>query len=491
MQFLRFTKYIALSAALGFLSSCDDFLDVNASPNAVLVAPASNVLVSAQTQMGFLMGSDIHRYTSLFVQQNAGQGGASVQTVNYDTYNISATDVNNLWRSNIYGGALADMQKLNEQTTGTSPAYSGIAKLMQAYTFSVTTDAFGDIPFTDALKFGENVKPVYDKSADVYTKLIPLIDDGIADLDKASALTPTTDDLIYGGALAKWKKFGNTLKLRLYLHYSNKLSATVNPGFATLLAKGPATFMQDNTDNFQLTFDAVAGKTNPINQFETSRLNNFFPSATLVELMNAKTDPRRPSYFTVYTATDGSFTGYRGVANGTGVNLSTNFSRINTFLRGARTGTGVQDYTGDAPIRMLTFAEYNFILAEYYLRTGDVVNAQAKLNAGVTASMQMAGVAAADITAYLGKLTPLTALSAQSLRTIIEEKYVANYGVAVEPWSDWRRTGYPALTPVSNGVLKQIPRILPYSDLERVANRENTPARTDLTTASVFWDPGL
>jgi hypothetical protein len=103
--------------------------------------------------------------------------------------------------------------------------------------------------------------------------------------------------------------------------------------------------------------------------------------------------------------------------------------------------------------------------------------------------MDAAGVAAADATAYLTSLTARTT-PANLLQTIIEEKFVANYGVAVEPWTDWRRTGFPALTLASNAVVQQIPRILPYPDLERVTNPTNTPERTELTTPGVFWDPG-
>jgi hypothetical protein len=486
MQLSRFTKYVAFTAALGLFSACDDFLDINNSPNAVLVAPPNNVLVGAESHLGFLMGSDLHRYTALFVQQFAGQGGAGVQPVDYDRYNITPTDMNNVWRTAIYGSAQADLQKLIEQTQATSPVYAGISKLMQAFLYGVTADSFGDIPFTEALKFADNPQPIYTPSQDVYSGLITLIDDAVADLDKASVLRPSADDLIYGGDIVKWKKFANTLKLRLYLHYYPKLSSTASSNLATLLSQPATAFMTSNADNFQLAFEAVAGKTNPINQFETSRANQFFPSTTLVNMMNAKSDPRRPFYFTESPAGQ-----YTGAGNGTGyLGVNTAFSRIGTFLRGAKTGTGAQEYAGDAPIRMLTYSEYNFILAEYYLRSGNVALAQTKLNDAITASMQMAGVSTAAINTYIAS-RPALATAATPLQGIIEEKFVANYGVAVEPWSDWRRTGFPALTPVSiNPVLTQIPRILPYSDVERTANPINTPARTDLTAPSVFWDPG-
>lgn len=487
MRFFRFTKYVAFTAMLGLLGACDNFLDVNQSPNDVLVAPETNVLVAAESHLGFLMGSDIHRYSSLFVQQFSGQGGSGVQAAEYDRYNVTATDMNNVWRFNIYGSALADMQTLITQTQTTSPHYAGISKIMQAFLYSITVDSWGDIPISNALQFAGNIQPTYDSSEEAYTQIFALIDSGLADLDKQSTFSPSADDLIYGGSLPKWRRFANTLKLRLYLHYLPKAQQTVDPNFAALISRG----MTSNEDNFQLAFAAAANNENPIHQFEGRRPNQFFPSSTLVGLMNTNLDPRRPFYFTESPAAGQ----YTGAGNGTGVVgvPATNFSRMHVYLRGAATTTTAANgnvtttYTGAAPIRMLTFAEHNLILAEYYQRTGNVAAARTSLEAGVRASLTLAGVAEAAANTYVTALLARTT-SDNLLQTIIEEKFVANYGVAVEPWTDWRRTGFPVLTPAANAAVPAIPRILPYSDLERVANPANTPARADLTTPAVFWD---
>ncbi|SDY09060.1 SusD/RagB family nutrient-binding outer membrane lipoprotein [Hymenobacter psychrophilus] len=495
MRFPPFTKYAAFALSLGLLGSCDNFLDINQSPNAVLAAPAANVLVAAQSHLGFLMGSDIHRFSSLFVQQFSGQGGSGVQTAEYDRYNVTATDLNNAWRAGIYGGALADMQKLIEQTQTTSPKYAGISKIMQAYLFSVTTDAFGDIPYTDALKFAGNVQPGYDPSQQIYANLITLIDAGVKDLDGESVDKPGADDLVYGGDLAKWRRLANTLKLRLYIHYYPNKSGEINSQLAALVAQAvqtPGNFITTNADNFQVAFESAANRQNPIDQFERQRPNTFFPSSTLVTLMNQKADPRRPFYFTPSPApAPPAPDQYTGAGNGTGVAgpPNTAFSRMHVYLRGPLAPGSTTNYTGSAPIRMLTAAEHFLILAEYYTRTGNLAAARTNYESGVRASMTNAGVAPASITTYLAAVPAFTAGTA--LRQIIEEKFVANYGVAVEPWTDWRRTGFPQLAPAANDVTNGvIPRILPYSDLERVANPGNTPVRANLTTPSVFWDPG-
>ncbi|GAA3988558.1 SusD/RagB family nutrient-binding outer membrane lipoprotein [Hymenobacter antarcticus] len=490
---MRAFKLFALAAAgatsLGLFASCEKFLDINQNPNAVLVAPASNLLVAAETSLGFLMGSDLHRYTSLIVQQFSGQGGSGIQTAEYDRYNITPTDINNVWRGAIFAGSLADMQKLIDQTQDSSPKYAGIAKITKAFLFSVTTDAFGDIPFTEALQFDKNFAPKYDASATVYAGIIALLNDGISDIKKSSILTPSNDDLIYGGDMAKWERMANTLKLRLYLHSFPKVNATSNADFAALLAAPASIFLRNNADNFLMRFEAIPNRNNPIDQFEKSRNNTFFPSATFVNLMNAKNDPRRPVYLTSLAAPS---LPYVGAANGTGVTVvAANFSRMNTYLRGnvIPGGTGFNNFDGNAPVRMLTFAEYNLILAEYYARTGNLTLAQTSFAAGIRASMTDAGVsdeiATPNITTYIASRPVLTA--ANAIQSIVEEKFIANYGVAVEPWTDYRRTGFPTLIVPVNSSISAILRVLPYSDLERTSN-PNTPARPNLTTPTVFWD---
>ncbi len=214
-------------------------------------------------------------------------------------------------------------------------------------------------------------------------------------------------------------------------------------------------------------------------------------------MMATKLDPRRPFYFTSYPAGPGPYTNqgtYKGAVStdATGVG----YSRIHTYLRGAllsddgtRTGSGLKatslTYDGKAPLRMLTFAEYNFIMAEAIMQYGATGTASTYYQAGVTASMQAAGVSAANIATYIATLT------APTLQTLIEEKFVASYGVCTEPWTDWRRTGFPAITVNPAAVAAGnniIPRILIYPLSEQQVNQANVPDRASMSVSGVFWD---
>jgi Starch-binding associating with outer membrane len=483
------------------LTSCDKNLDINTSPNALTAAPIQNVLTNITVNVGFSGGSDIHRFTALWVQQFAGQGAAGTQNLEYERYNIQSTDLNNLW-SSFYATILPDCDYIIANSAG-SPHYSGIAKVIKAYVFSRMVDMWGDIPFSEALKGTLITAPKYDDDAGIYPQLITMINEGIADLGQAtSAASPGTNETIYGGNRPKWIKFANTLKLRLFLRTSEINPAQTKTNIDALIASGGSNFILANADNFQMPFVNATNAQNPIDQFEVRRLDQFFPHKTLVDMMNTRTDPRRAFYFTPYPYNSSPAT-YRGALPGEIQSWA--YSRAHVFLRGTQTRAGVMStaapntggtpssgansitYTGDAPIRMLTFAEYNFIRAEAALRFASPGSAQTFFTDGITASMQAAGVSAPDIATYLAANGTLSGTPAQQLQRIIEEKYVANYGVSLEPFNDYRRTGYPVLSPSPTSILAGgIPSIYYYPQSE-VNSNPNTSQKLTLFE-KVFWD---
>ena len=92
------------------------------------------------------------------------------------------------------------------------------ATIWRVYIFSYLTDLWGDIPYSEALQglLGEEgtITPVYDTQQDVYIALI-------AELEAANSLLTNSSlnfgsgDLLFGGDPMAWKKFGNSLKLRI------------------------------------------------------------------------------------------------------------------------------------------------------------------------------------------------------------------------------------------------------------------------------------
>lgn len=485
-----------------FMSGCQKYLDINNDPDRQKEnkIPMAQVLTSVTLNIGFTAGSDVQRYTGLLMQQYSGQTtGGETQTQAYEKYLIQATDLNNLF-SSLYATTLNDIELVIKAANAEgSPHYAGVAKLLKAFTYQLAVDVWGDQPYSEAQGMVNNLFPKYDDDAAIYDELIKLIDEGIADINQAASISsPGTNSTIYSGSFAtkkaNWLKFANTLKLRLHIHLSKLNKADAVAKITALVNANPG-FMAANADNFEHPFLNEARRQNPIHQFELNRTNYIFANKFIVDMMNTKADPRRASYFTTFPANSGN---YKGAAAGDVA--SQLYSRIHTYLRGTTTNvgpalangswnpTGVNSisYNGAAAMKMLTYAEYNFIRAEAALY-GAPGDAQDFFTAGITASMKDAGVSDPDIATYLAANGTLAGSDDDKLRQIIGEKYVANYGVAVETWTDWRRTGYPEISIVSNAILNGIPRSLLYPQSEIDLNT-NAPAQKADMLERVFWD---
>lgn len=569
---LRYIKIALLFSGIVAVSSCKKKMDINYDPDRLpeFNDPTPQLLTSAQVNLGFEGGSDLFRYTTLIMQQMSGLASSPNQTYDYYRYNITGSDENNVW-SSIFATTLSDLELIIKRGTvaPASPYYTGIAKILKAYEYSLVVDVWGDVPYTEAQQLTANTQPKYDDDATIYPKLITLLSDAITELNATSSnLTPGSNSVIYTGTYAtiksNWIKLANTLKLRLLLHYSK-----LNPAFCvaqiTALVNTPGiTFFASNADNFSMTFFDIANQRNPISAFEVSRPGYLYADQRMLNLMNPKNDPRRPYYFTSFpyagiplpinvttsaptaagtnvlqfSSTTGIAVGMRisgtnipantfaTIVTPTSVTLSNNvtgagvgggallvvapesfvgvsaaappaaannaYSRIHVFLRGAISPTNTATtpgflYTGAARQRMMTYAEYCFIRAEAALM-GAPGSAQAFYTAGITASMQEVGVADVDMNNYLAANGTLAGTPAQMLQQIIEEKYIASFGVSVEPWTDWRRTGFPVITPPTSGVLNFVPRTLFYPQSEIDLNPNNPGQKGADLQSRVFWD---
>ncbi|MBX2969771.1 MAG: SusD/RagB family nutrient-binding outer membrane lipoprotein [Cyclobacteriaceae bacterium] len=510
-------------------SSCSSWLDDNISPNNLSSVPVTQLLPSMLGQFGFAMGgSDLFRYSAIWSQQITAQNGR--QTESYSLYNLADSEVNGVWRTTLYAGILADAEEILKRDPATThPRYFGMAKFIKAFTYSVLVDFWGDIPFSEALQGVSNTQPAIDDDAAVYPQLITLLDQAIVDFKATSGLiAPAADDYVYGGNAAKWIKAANVLKLRMYLKMANV--ATFNTAtISTFITNTPAAeFMESIADDYQQPFVAsLSGRMNPAHQFIVSRTDDICSSSTIINLMNAKADPRRMNYFTpapfspaLYSTPPTGTDGYVGLLPGNGNGgVNNGLSRLHRFVRGAVTtaaasipagptlGVTGLAYDGSAPANILTYAEYNFIRAELALRYSAPVAPKASVEEwyreGITASILDAShpakpLVAADATAYLDADPDgdtftngtLHGTQEEQLRQIIEEKYVANFMVTGEAWCDWRRTGYPLLqllAPALNpGNNNKVPRSIVYPQQEVDANPKLSQKPN--MSVRVFWD---
>ena len=481
-------KFIWAALITPLIFGCNKFVDVNQNPNNPLSVPPSTVLPTTTLGIAFANANALGQVTSLLMQYNAGSANQAAN--NYDIFDID-NQLDNQWNSEIYGsaGTLNNLQTLIEQNQATNPAYSGIAKLEKAYIISIATDLWGDVPYSQAgqgLKFPQ---PRFDKQEDIYQgnttlgiqSLFDLVKEGIADLDKPSTLKPGNDDLVYKGDLAKWKRVGNSLLLKFALTISNR-----NPTLAKSTIESVLTgnnYINSNLLDFEVPFGTTQGNQNPHYSFNNvNRTTDMMLSSRFLALSRSLNDTVRLAKF--YTKPTGNFV---AIANGSTQTQTpppqANRSRYNVYITGA---------SGEAPVRLLTNFQVQFILAESALILGTPGDPNAYYQAGIRANMLKVGMTPAEVDAYFADnpgVVTLSGTTEQKRAQIITQKYIALVGNAIESYNDYRRTGYPVLTLPLNTTGDNpnvIPKRLPYTPNELTRN-PMAPNPRPKTDVKVWW----
>jgi len=170
-------KAVIIFSGIVMTVSCKKYLDINQDPDRIPAsnAPIPQLLTSAEMNLAFEGGSDLFRYTSLIAQQMSGQASQPNQTYEYDRYNITGSDQNNVWGS-MFAQTLNDLELIIQQSSANgSPNYSGVAKILKAYEYSLAVDTWGDVPYSEAQQLDKNTAPHYDDDATIYPKLIQLL----------------------------------------------------------------------------------------------------------------------------------------------------------------------------------------------------------------------------------------------------------------------------------------------------------------------------
>lgn len=351
-------------------------------------------------------------------------------------------------------------------------------EIMEVYTWSALVNTYGDIPYSEALD-PENIYPKYDDAATIYTDLFARLDAAIGTLNENSGAGSgdfAGADLVYGGDVDSWIKFGNSLKLRLAMTVSDVDESTAKTEAEEAIQNG---VFESAADNAALQYTTTTPNVNPVwtNLVQSGR-NDFVPANTLVDVMNSLNDPRRSAFFTEYG--EGVYKGGIYGAN----NPYANFSHVNPAI----TEPNVEAL-------LLSYDEVEFYLAEAAARgfnTGGT--AQEHYNKAIRASMAYWGVSQAAANAYLARAE--VAFDAANWRQKIGvQKWVALYNRGFEAWTEYRRLDYPQLeSPVDyDAEYDIVPVRYPYPPTEKTLNGANVEAASsaiggDEATNRIFWD---
>lgn len=462
MKKTKIFSAILMVAALSTVTSCKKYIDedLNINPNQPEDVPVSLLLPSVEGGLSYTSGSDMSRYPSLWIQQIAGLAN---QHLVYDNYGLAESDVNNMWFFNLYSTSLANADiMIKKAEANGSPYYAGIGKILMAYGLGITTDVWGDIPYSQAFQGDVDLTPAYDSQQSIYNSIQSLLTEAKADLSAASSnFIPGIDDLIFGGDNAAWIATANALSARYWIHLSKVPGSNA---YQNALAAISAGAIADNSGDANFPFSDNVTEGNPWFQFNDQRAGDIGMGETFINLMISLNDPRLPEYAT----TDATDTAYSGSPAGVGA--------------GGVSAMGAYPASSSSPWQLVSFTELKFIEAEAKFQTGDLAGAAAAHNEGVASSLDKVGV---TDPAYIAANGSETAGSI-TLDKIMTQKYIAMFPNCEETFTDWRRTGIPSLSLAAGALTSQIPRRFPYPQSERLHNGSNLPAAS--LTTRVWWD---
>lgn len=422
-------KYISIlfSALVLVLTGCQSWLDINYDPN----SPAEENLTSemllpgAEMNIAATYSYTLHILGAYNAQYYAQQFGTP-NYVKYSQFEVSAENGSGVYRQ-LYQRALNNLNTVIKKAKDEGNSAVVLqATVLRAYAFQLLVDAFGELPYTEAFD-PANLAPKYDKGEDIYKGLIKELDDALATLNPSDV--PVTSFIIPSKSADEWVSFANAVKFKLLSRMSNvqdvsaQIQAIIDGG------KLPAKDIQiaDCWANSN-------GQANPFFSEERATwgrvTHNVIANLALVGTMQTDdyTDPRLAAW--ILPNGSGQFQG-----SISGTNLSTVESK---YASTAAWCEVVLNY--NTPVILISRAEIDFFLAEFYARKSDAVAAGAAYADAINASFATAKASGAA--AHIAKFP----YDQSKWKEVIGlQKWIALAGInGFEGYTEARRLDYPA-----------------------------------------------
>lgn len=522
----------SLVAAMG-LSSCEDYLDINDSPNNPLIEGVSPdlALSGAITQPYRSFCTQANVLGNLFMNSWGGNVNAftGVYTVEFDL-NIDNSFYSRIW-DNLFLTTLG-LTNIQNYPSDQYDNHKAIAKITKAFYFQYLVDLYGDIPYSQAHN-PLNPTPVYDGAQSVYRGLVSDLDAAVEMINDAPVDTKAVglEDPVFKGNMNNWKKFANTLKLRLLLRESGvaasqaylaqefaelagaqflDVDAIVNPGYSNANNDRQNPFY--NTYGFQInettarsSYNSTVATKNAIESLDGTkyssgntslaydgRIGRLFKANETTNIPNPDPTPAPGDPTTVAVPV------YRGVVQGmTGIQAPDNLANIGPGLLKNSAQDGY----------LMTAAESYFLQAEAVHRTYLSGNAKALFEQGIRSSFVLLGAPVSTTddnplvirTTYNDYITRINANNinklswdgtANKLEAIMTQKWIALMGInGIESWIEYTRTGLPLTDLALTATRPAKPVRLMYPNSEYTANGNNVPSQSqnDAFNNKIFW----
>ncbi|SFQ73594.1 SusD/RagB family nutrient-binding outer membrane lipoprotein [Hymenobacter arizonensis] len=468
--------YLLSSLMLVFTTSCVDSLEeYNVDAKRATVVPGVTLVTTAERAIARTVTStNVNLNPFRFYVQYWTETTYTDET-NYD---IQTRQINNAFWNALYLNSLGNLNEARRVITSEATADKvkanqlACVEILSVYTWKTLVDTYGNVPYTEALDFTKP-QPAYDDAKTIYASLFTRLDAALASLDPTAAGLGSAD-VIYRGDIAKWRKFGNSLKLRMALTIADDDVAKAR---TAAVQAAPGVFTS-NADNAEFAFLSSVPNTNPLYEdLVNSGRQDFVGASPFIDVLNTLQDPRRSYYFK--EAAPGRFIG--GV-----------YGALNDYDDFSAPGAALEDPT--LPGVLLSYSEVEFLLAESVERGFAVGGTAAShYNAAVTASILHAGGTQAAAATYLARPTVAYATATGTYKQKIGvQKWIALYDQPVVAWTEWRRLDSPSLVKPANA-LSDIPKRFTYPTPELNQNGANAKSAGsaiggDVVTTKIFWD---
>ena len=479
-------KKIYLLLLVFVVASCTkNFEDMNKDKKNPTEVPGTTLFSNAQKNLADQLASinvnlNVYKIWAQFITETTYTDEA-----NYDVVNRTIPD--HSFRI-FYRDVLMDFKEATrliteKQYLPTEAALKknqlAIIEILNVYTWQRMVDQWGNIPYSEALDI-ENTLPKYDDAVTIYKDLFKRLDAAIKNLDAGSGSFGSAD-IIYGGDVAKWKLFANTLKLKLgmsVIDYTG-LAAEAKAAIEGAVTAGVFT---SNSDNAEFQYLGAIPNANPVYEdLVASGRHDFVATNTMVDIMKPINDPRIGIYYK--TVDTGAGPDYIGGVYGAN-NAYDNFSPPGTILESPTN-----------PVVFLDYAEVEFYLSEAAQKGFSVGGtAEDHYNKGIEASILYWGGTAADVTAYMTEADVAWATApGTDLQKIAVQAWIASFNRGFLGWTVWRRLDWPKFNPPPGVDYSKIPKRMIYPINEQTLNGDNYKAAAsaiggDLLTTKLFWD---
>ncbi|GAA0892423.1 SusD/RagB family nutrient-binding outer membrane lipoprotein [Fulvivirga kasyanovii] len=466
------STFVVLVLLLG--ACTDDFEETNTDPNQPIVVPAENLFTQAQFALADRMwGRAMNFEFAMLMVQHFSQNEYAEDS----RYNQNPSTFNVSWQS-FYASGLNDLAEAktlteNNETISEAVRNNRLAQIaiLRVWAFQMVTDIWGDVPYSQALQPEEFPNPVYDSQQSIYSGLISEINGAIARITPDEAGFGN-GDIIYGGDMALWGRFANSVKLRIGMRMADVASSEASTIVSEALSSSLGV-ISSNAQNAEFVFNSDQRIANPFYVDAITR-DDFAISAELAIAMADKDDPRLAEY--AMPNPNGEIVGLPyGLTDAASFQLKPMTSRPHDQIKEAT-----------APAILMSYAEVEFFRAEAIERNFVSGSAESAFNNAVTASFNQWGLSDALAGQYLADNSYDAANWEESIGY---EKWVALYTQGIEAWAEQRRLDEPELELPADAVTSFIPVRAFYPAVEAEANAENLSAiGFNNMEENVWWD---